>query len=227
MAVTKMFDHRKSVVVLAAAAALGLTLAGCTNSEEPSTVKGTNPTVITGDQGAPGGAAPTHGGEQGADHAGKVTATLIDTKRQEVGTAVFTTVAGQGVKVVVTVTRGLTEGFHGMHIHSNGACDPSGAEAFSSAGGHLQVAGHTGHPSSGDLVSIYIGADGAGATTTSTEAVTLAQITGKSLVIHAGADNFGNIPDRYSANGRPGADEKTMSTGDAGGRVACGVISAG
>ena len=41
-------------VAIAAATALGLALAGCSNSEEPSTVKGTNPTVITGDQGAPG-----------------------------------------------------------------------------------------------------------------------------------------------------------------------------
>jgi Cu-Zn family superoxide dismutase len=49
---------------------------------------------------------------------------------------------------------------------------------------------------------------------------------GTSIVIHAGADNFGNIPaDRYNqVNGAPGPDQTTMSTGDAGKRVACGVI---
>ena len=50
-----------------------------------------------------------------------------------------------------------------------------------------------------------------------------------SIVIHAGADNFGNIPaDRYNqVNGAPGPDQTTMMTGDAGKRVACGVIGSG
>ncbi|WP_414651758.1 superoxide dismutase family protein [Gordonia sp. UBA5067] len=224
---TILRTHRRPVAVVAAAAALGLALAGCSNSEEPSNVKGTNPTVVTGDQGAPGGVIePGHGSEQNESQSDQATAKLIDAKRQQIGTAVFTK-SGKGVKVFVNVARGLTPGFHGMHIHSNGVCNPDGAEPFASAGGHLQVDGHTGHPSSGDLVSIYIDDSGAGTTTTSSEAVTLAQITGKALVIHAGADNFGNIPDRYSADGRPGPDEKTLATGDAGGRAACGVIDAG
>ncbi len=223
--VTTKCARRKSMAIVAATASLGLALAGCSNGEEPSTAKGTNPTVVTGDQGAPGGGDAAHGGEHGDNSAKQATATLIDAKRQQVGTAVFTA-AGEGVKVVVSVTRGLTPGFHGMHIHSNGVCNPDGAEPFSSAGGHLQVDGHTGHPSSGDLVSIYIDANGAGSTTTSSSAVTLPQITDKALVIHADADNFGNVPDRYSAEGRPGPDAKTLSTGDAGGRAACGVITA-
>ncbi|GAB08460.1 superoxide dismutase [Gordonia araii NBRC 100433] len=215
---------RKSVAVVAAAAAVGLALAGCSNAEEPSDVKGTTPTVVTGDKGAPGGAEQ---GGHGEEHAGEqATAKIIDVQRREIGTAVFTK-AEKGVKVVVTVKEGLEPGFHGMHIHANGVCDPSGAEPFSSAGGHLQVGGRTEHPSSGDLVSIYIGENGGGTTTTSSEAVTLEQIKGKALVIHAGADNFGNIPDRYSADGRPGPDKRSLDTGDAGGRAACGVISAG
>ena len=189
-------------VAIAAATALGLALAGCSNSEEPSTVKGTNPTVITGDQGAPGGQAEGHGDEGEAGGAGDATATLIDVNGRKIGTAEFTK-AGNGVKIVVNVAQGLTQGFHGMHIHTNGVCDPKSAEPFSSAGGHLQVGGHTGHPSSGDLVSIYIGSNGGGTATTTSEAVTIKQIIGKSLVIHAGADNFGNIPDRYSADGKP------------------------
>ncbi len=39
------------------------------------------------------------------------------------------------------------------------------------------------------------------------------------------ADNFANIPPRYTQkNGTPGPDQETMATGDAGKRVACGVI---
>ena len=172
-------------------------------------MKGTNPTVITGDQGAPGGQVEGHDGEEGGG-AGEASATLIDVNGKKIGTAEFTK-AGSGVKIVVTVTQGLAQGFHGMHIHTNGVCDPKTAEPFSSAGGHLQVGGRTGHPSSGDLVSIYIGSNGGGTTTTTSEAVMIDQIIGKSLVIHGSADNFGNIPDRYSAEGKPGPDEKTLA----------------
>ena len=47
------------------------------------------------------------------------------------------------------------------------------------------------------------------------------------IIIHEKADNFANIPpERYQqVNGTPGPDETTMATGDAGKRVACGVIS--
>jgi superoxide dismutase, Cu-Zn family len=74
--------------------------------------------------------------------------------------------------------------------------------------------------------------DGTAMLVTTTDAFTMDDLlTGEktAIVIHAGADNFGNIPpDRYNqVNGTPGPDETTMSTGDAGKRVACGVIGAG
>lgn len=49
------------------------------------------------------------------------------------------------------------------------------------------------------------------------------------IIIHEKADNFANIPpEKYQqVNGTPGPDQATMATGDAGGRVACGVIGAG
>ena len=49
------------------------------------------------------------------------------------------------------------------------------------------------------------------------------------IIIHENADNFANIPpERYNqVNGTPGPDETTMATGDAGKRVACGVITGG
>jgi Cu-Zn family superoxide dismutase len=43
-------------------------------------------------------------------------------------------------------------------------------------------------------------------------------------MVHAGADNFANIPERYAPGG---PDEDTLETGDSGGRVACGEIDAG
>ncbi|RDU37162.1 hypothetical protein DRW41_10810 [Neobacillus piezotolerans] len=44
------------------------------------------------------------------------------------------------------------------------------------------------------------------------------------VIVHANPDNFGNIPDRYQTDGKPGPDEATLKTGDAGDRQACGVI---
>lgn len=151
------------------------------------------------------------------------------------GTATFTTVAG-GVAVSVSAT-GLAPGFHGLHIHAVNKCEPNsvapagGAPGnFLSAGGHLQLDGRTEHPASGDLVSILINADGTGKTDTTIGAFTVADLlAGTSIIIHEGADNFGNIPTSKYAPATPGGqvpDEQTLSTGDAGARIACGVIAA-
>jgi superoxide dismutase, Cu-Zn family len=139
---------------------------------------------------------------------------------------------------VQTTTPGqLAPGFHGMHIHAVGKCEPNsvapagGAPGdFNSAGGHFQVAGHTTHPASGDLASLQVRADGSAMLVTTTDAFTAADLLGgakTAIIIHEKSDNFGNIPpERYQqVNGTPGPDETTMATGDAGKRVACGVIS--
>jgi superoxide dismutase, Cu-Zn family len=44
---------------------------------------------------------------------------------------------------------------------------------------------------------------------------------GTAVMVHAGPDNFANIPERYAPNG-PDAD--TLKTGDSGDRIACGVV---
>ena len=139
------------------------------------------------------------------------------------------------VTVETTAAGVLSPGFHGLHIHSVGKCDadsvaPSGGAPgnFNSAGGHLQVPGHTGHPASGDLTSLEVRSDGSAKLVTTTDAFTKADLSGpegSALIIHEGADNFANIPPRYSVDGKPGPDEQTMSTGDAGKRVACAVLA--
>lgn len=146
--------------------------------------------------------------------------------------------SGGFATVTVETTAGgiLAPGFHGLHIHSVGKCEadsvaPSGGAPgnFNSAGGHLQVPGHTGHPASGDLTSLEVRSDGSAKLVTTTNAFTKADLSGpegSALIIHEGADNFANIPPRYSVDGKPGPDEQTMSTGDAGKRVACAVLAA-
>jgi hypothetical protein len=48
---------------------------------------------------------------------------------------------------------------------------------------------------------------------------------GSAIVVHAKADNFANIPARYTAGGQPGPDAETLDTGDVAGRTLCGVIT--
>jgi superoxide dismutase, Cu-Zn family len=129
---------------------------------------------------------------------------------------------------------GLTQGFHGFHIHAVGICDPratdpSGATVpFFTAGGHLNPGGATHGHHAGDLPLLYVAADGRASSLVETDSVTLAAILdadGGAIIVHALPDNYANIPTRYSAAGVPGPDAATLATGDSGGRVACGVIT--
>ncbi|SIR93873.1 superoxide dismutase[Cu-Zn] [Williamsia sterculiae] len=220
----------RAALLLATVSAAGLALAGCGNGEEASSAEGTTPAVTSGVQ-APIGQPGENGAQESTGTgAAKLTASLINPTGNQIGTAEFAT-AGDGVQVTVSVRKdsGLSAGFHGVHLHTNGVCEnnstaPTGGApgAFLSAGGHLQVNGRTEHPSSGDLTSIFITSDGSGELTTTTDMVTVPEITGKSIMIHSGADNFGNIPTRYA----PTPDKETLSTGDAGSRAACGVLTA-
>ena len=55
-----------------------------------------------------------------------------------------------------------------------------------------------------------------------TDRFTVADLTkGTALIVHRDADNFANIPSRYSTTG---PDATTLKNGDSGPRIACGVI---
>ncbi|MFI6871460.1 superoxide dismutase[Cu-Zn] [Nocardia sp. NPDC050406] len=212
----------RTVTPVLAVAALGL--AACSNSQESSDVKGTTPPVFTSSP-APAGSTSEHG--HTAPPTESVSSTLKDSNGQTVGTATFGKV-GNHVEITIEA-HGLKPGFHGLHIHQFGKCEPNStaptggpAGDFLSAGSHLQVGDQNAHPMSGDLTSLQVRGDGGAKLVTTTDAVTLDDIKGKALMIHAGADNFGNIPSRY--NNGAGPDTETLATGDAGSRVACGVI---
>jgi Cu-Zn family superoxide dismutase len=135
---------------------------------------------------------------------------------------------------VVVEAAGLTPGPHGFHIHSIGTCEPDSPDPaapattgdFLSAGGHLAKEGqvHSGHD--GDLPSLIVTADGTASLTVTTDTLSEEDVLdadGSAAMIHAGADNFRNIPERYAAGG---PDEMTSKTGDSGGRVACAELTA-
>lgn len=169
----------------------------------------------------------------------ELTATITNAAGDEIGTVSFATITEDmtegmnfpaeaiiGATAIWVEVQGLTPGFHGFHIHSVGTCDPSGERPFASAGGHLHGEGEVHGQHMGDLPSLLANESGAVLLVTITDRFTLADLMdedGSAVIIHAAADNFGNIPvDRYD----PDADEMTLNTGDAGGRVGCGVITA-
>jgi superoxide dismutase, Cu-Zn family len=225
----RRFAAATALVPIVASAAL---MSACKPPQYPATSPGTQPPVWTGSP-APSSSEPT--GQQGGTDS--LTTQLNDPNGTKVATAKFDFNPGYvTITIETTGTGQLSPGFHGVHIHSVGKCEPhsvapTGGEPgdFLSAGGHLMV--HDVH-ASGDLTSLQVRKDGGALLETTTDGFTKADLlagAGTAIIIHAGADNFANIPsDRYTqANGTPGPDQATMSTGDAGKRVACGVIGSG
>ena len=121
----------------------------------------------------------------------------------------------QGHATLVTVNvRGLTPGFHGFHIHEFGNCADNG----NAAGGHFNPMSMphsspdaTSHHA-GDFGNVTAGANGEVHTKFTTRSVTVSpgqrSAVGKAVILHANPD-----------------DLTTQPTGNAGGRIACGVIS--
>lgn len=110
---------------------------------------------------------------------------------------------------------GLTEGWHAAHLHGIGDCSDHG-DHFMKAGGHAFREGEE-HgfrnpkgPHSGDLPNIWVHADGVGKAHFYASAITLAELgdaDGSAFMIHEKADDY-----------------MTQPAGEAGDRIACGVI---
>ena len=144
-------------------------------------------------------------------------AVLRDANGAAVGDVRFAQEDGR-VRVTATAT-GLAPGFHGFHVHTTGTC----TAPFTSAGGHLGPAGTTVPNYAGDMVSLYADAAGTAKASFVSDRYTVAGLfdaDGAAVIVHAGADNFANIPARYGVT----VDATTLATGDAGARVACGVV---
>ena len=130
--------------------------------------------------------------------------------------------------------------FHGLHVHANDnatngvgcVADPAALPStwFVSADGHYKHMATEVHGShAGDLASIHLNADGTGEMRTTKDGLSPSELVGKVVILHAGPDNFGNVPvgtalDQYTANAAD-AVAKTQATGNAGDRFACGVIA--
>ena len=153
----------------------------------------------------------------------RATAALRDANGERVGRAVFKERHGK-VEVGAEVWR-ATPGFHGFHVRAVGLCEPP----FTSAGGHYNPAGVGHGDHAGDLPSLLVNEDGTGELEFETDRFSLGDLfdsDGSAVIVHAGRDNYANIPTRYRSDvtGVPGPDADTLATGDAGARAACGVV---
>jgi len=123
-----------------------------------------------------------------------------------------------GRTVIHGEVEGLPAGLHGFHVHAFG--DVTGGCA--TTGPHFNPFGKQhGAPSDenrhvGDLGNITIGEDGKGVLDTEDALITLTgehSIVGRAVVVHAGVDDLGK-----------GGHADSLTTGNAGGRSACGTI---
>lgn len=217
--------------MLAAISAGALLLASCGGGDDSAAAGGDSPTPETvtttqtqSDDGARG---------QAADDQAFATAMLANPEGEARGTVEFAE-ADWGTLVTVEAT-GLPPGFHGLHIHGAGKCepdsvnptDPTETGAFLSAGGHLAGPdGGAGHPEhAGDLPTLYVPADGTARLVTLTDRLDrelLMDQDGSAVMVHEKSDNLANIPERYAPQG---PDEDTKKAGDGGSRIACGVVA--
>jgi len=163
--------------------------------------------------------AGTASARQEATAPGAAVARLQDAAGNRLGSVWFLPRGSDKVAIRVSASY-LSEGFHGFHIHAVGKCEAP----FTTAGGHLnpRSAGHGSHV--GDLSPLWIDRDGRGWLELQTDrfaVVDLLDADGSAVIVHAAPDNLGHIPARYAAGG---PDAATLATGDAGGRLACGVV---
>ena len=141
-------------------------------------------------------------------------ADVLNRSGEQVGTANFYSLAGE---ITVNVAfSDMTPGLKAVHLHTTGDCS---AADFTSAGGHLNPAGRehgTMNPRGahlGDLPNVTIGENGMGTLSALLEGTTDAimgeifDADGTAIVVHEGPDDYRSDP-----------------AGDAGSRVACGVV---
>lgn len=148
---------------------------------------------------------------------------LNNNKGESVGTATLVQ-AARGVVINLNL-HGLPPGEHAIHIHQVAKCDPNPtapADAFKTAGPHFNPEGkkhglkNPEGAHAGDMTNFVVDKDGNSTQRIANNHVTLDTDVsnslysngGTALVIHAKAD-----------------DEKTDPAGNAGARIACGVIT--
>lgn len=115
--------------------------------------------------------------------------------------------------------KGLPPGEHGFHVHENSSCAPAEKDgkmvAGLGAGGHYDPAhtgkhlGPAGKGHLGDLSALIVDKDGTATKPVSAPNVKVANLSGRSFIIHAGGDNYSDQP---------------AALGGGGARIACALV---
>ena len=155
---------------------------------------------------------------QGTMKKGVLTVPIKKSDGSPAGTATFKEAKdGKGLSITVKL-HDIPFGEHAVHVHQNATCD---APDFKGAGGHFNPDGKQhgmenamGHHAGDMPKNISIGENRAGEITYKVDYLTLApgapnSVLGHAIVVHEKAD-----------------DMKTDPTGNAGNRIACGLITA-
>jgi Cu-Zn family superoxide dismutase len=120
--------------------------------------------------------------------------------------------------VVTPMLTGLTPGLHGFHVHQNPDCMPKEKDgkmvAALAAGGHYDPQNTQKHGTPwgdghlGDLPPLFVDADGNASQPVLAPRLKMADLKGRSLIVHVGGDNYSDHP---------------AALGGGGARMACGV----
>ncbi|PQA86821.1 superoxide dismutase family protein [Hyphococcus luteus] len=151
---------------------------------------------------------------------GDASAAFVNTDGEKAGDVAFKQTPHSGVLVRVSLS-GLSEGWHGVHLHQVGDCS-DGAEGFKASGSHIDPEDkahgllNPDGPEAADMPNIYAGADGLAVASILNPMVSmdsggpLADEDGFAVIVHANPD-----------------DHMAQPIGGAGSRVACAAVALG
>ena len=157
----------------------------------------------------------------GAAYAANETVTMNMIDANGVGKSIGTldlTDTNEGLRITPQLD-GLPPGDHGFHVHVNPNCGPGNGPngqpaAGIAAGGHYDPAstgkhlGPLGDGHKGDLSVLTVDPSGKATKAVVAPHLTVAEVKGHSIMIHAGGDNYSDQP---------------AALGGGGARIACGV----
>jgi Cu-Zn family superoxide dismutase len=136
---------------------------------------------------------------------------------QQLGTITFAD-SDDGLSIAPELAH-LPPGDHGFHVHENPSCEPKEKDgvmtAAQAAGAHFDPhktgkhGGPHGGGHAGDLPVLVVSPDGTATKSAVLKGLHVADIRGRSVMIHGGGDNYSDMP---------------APLGGGGARIACGVV---
>jgi superoxide dismutase, Cu-Zn family len=121
--------------------------------------------------------------------------------------------------VFTPALKGLSPGLHGFHLHQNASCEPAEKDGEMlpalAAGGHYDPSNSKRHSTpwgdghAGDLPALFVDAEGNANQPVLAPRIKAVDLSGRSLMVHAGGDNHADHP---------------APLGGGGARIVCGVI---